>query len=151
MDRTALTLGPFTVTPYLVDHSAFDAYALLVEGGGRRLLCSGDLRTHGRKAAVFERLVREPPAAVDVLLLEGTNIREAPAPPRHSERYVEERCVELFNSTPGMVLTAYSAQNIDRLVTLFRTAKRTGRTLVLDLYAATIAVATGRDTIPQTD
>ena len=50
-----------------------------------------------------------------------------------------------------MVLTAYSAQNIDRLVTLFRAAKRTGRTLVLDLYAATIAVATGRDTIPQTD
>jgi ribonuclease J len=50
-----------------------------------------------------------------------------------------------------MVLAAYSAQNIDRLVTLFRAAKRSGRLLVLDLYAATIAQATGRSTIPQAD
>ncbi len=32
-DRVPLTIGPFTITPYLVDHSAFDAYALLVEAG----------------------------------------------------------------------------------------------------------------------
>ena len=112
---------------------------------------SGDLRAHGRKAGLFERLLREPPAAVDVLLLEGTNIRDDAAPPSLSERDVEERCVELFRSTSGMVLAAYSAQNIDRLVTLFRAAKRSGRLLVLDLYAATIARATGRETIPQAD
>jgi ribonuclease J len=75
---------------------------------------SGDLRAHGRKAALFERLLGEPPAAVDVLLLEGTNIRDngtLPTPP--SERDVEERCDALFRSAPGMVLAAYSAQNID--------------------------------------
>lgn len=44
MHRSALQLGPFTVTPYLVDDSAFDAYALLVEAVGRRVLYSGDLR-----------------------------------------------------------------------------------------------------------
>lgn len=41
-DGQALMLGPFTVTPLLVDHSAFESYALLVEAGGRRLLYSGD-------------------------------------------------------------------------------------------------------------
>ncbi len=50
-----------------------------------------------------------------------------------------------------MVLACYSAQNIDRLVTLFRAAKRCGRTLVMDLYAATMARATGRDSVPQAD
>ena len=30
-DRKPVEIGPFRVTPYLVDHSAFDAYALLVE------------------------------------------------------------------------------------------------------------------------
>ncbi len=150
-DRVPLKLGPFTVTPYLVDHSAFDAYALLVQAGSRRLLYSGDLRAHGRKAALFERLLREPPADVDVLLLEGTNIRAVAGPSGLSERDVEERCVELFDATEGMVLAAYSAQNIDRLVTLFRAATRSGRLLVLDLYTATIARATGRDTIPQAD
>lgn len=30
-------IGPFRLTPYLVDHSAFDAYALLIEAEGRRV------------------------------------------------------------------------------------------------------------------
>jgi ribonuclease J len=56
-DRVPLPLGPFTVTPYLVDHSTFDSYALLVEAGGRRLLYSGDLRAHGRKPGTVRRLL----------------------------------------------------------------------------------------------
>ena len=36
-DRAPLQLGPFVVTPFLVDHSAFDSYAILVEADGRRL------------------------------------------------------------------------------------------------------------------
>jgi ribonuclease J len=47
------------------------------------------------------------------------------------------------------VLALYSPQNIDRLVSLYRAAKRAGRLFVLDLYAATITAATGRGTIPQ--
>lgn len=151
VDRIPLQLEPFTVIPYLVDHSAFDAYALLVEAGGRRLLYSGDLRAHGRKSALFERLLAEPPRDVDVLLLEGTNIKTVPAPAGPSERDVEDRCVEVFNETEGMVLACYSAQNIDRLVTLFRATRRCARTLVMDLYTATMARATGRATIPQAD
>lgn len=154
-DREPLRLGPFTVTPFLMDHSAFDAYALLVEAGGRRLLYSGDLRAHGRKSALFERLIAEPPPDVDVLLLEGTNLRaedQRGGRAALSERELEARCVELFTRTSGMVLAAYSAQNIDRLVTLHRAARRSGRSLVLDLYATAIAKATGRPaTIPQGD
>ena len=69
-----MTLGPFRVTPYLVDHSAFDAYAMLIEAGGQRLFYTGDLRGHGRKAGSFERLLTEPPADIDTLLVEGTNL-----------------------------------------------------------------------------
>ena len=69
-----LQLGRFTVTPYLVDHSAFDAYALLVEADRRRLFYSGDLRSHGRKQRTMERLFRSPPTDVDVLLMEGTTV-----------------------------------------------------------------------------
>ena len=32
----AFTAGPFTITPYLTDHSAFDAHMLLVDVGGKR-------------------------------------------------------------------------------------------------------------------
>jgi len=34
VDRQPIHLGPFTITPYLVDHSAFDSYAVLVEADG---------------------------------------------------------------------------------------------------------------------
>ena len=35
-DREPFKVGDLTVTPYLVDHSAFDSYAVLVEGNGER-------------------------------------------------------------------------------------------------------------------
>ena len=95
--------------------------------------------------------MHEPPGHVDVLLLEGTNIRDGAGATGLSERDVEERCVELFEETDGMVLACYSPQNVDRLVSLFRAAKRSGRTLVMDLYAATMTRAAGRATIPQAD
>jgi ribonuclease J len=41
-----------------------------------------------------------------------------------------------------------SAQNLDRLVTAYRAARRSGRQLVVDLYGASVAAAT-RSTIPQ--
>ena len=122
-----LELGPFTVTPYLADHSAFDAYSLLVEAGGRRLFYTGDLRAHGRKAKLFDALVAHPPVA-DVLLMEGTNVRAAGGATVGSEASVEADLVATFESTPGLVATFSSAQNIDRLVTVYRAARRAGRT-----------------------
>lgn len=149
-DRKPLRIGPFTVTPYLNDHSAFDAYSLLIEADGRRLFYTGDFRGHGRKRGMFDRLLRDPPR-VDVLLMEGTNIRADADPDARgpSETDVEESLAALACRTRGIVLTAFSAQNIDRLVTTFRAAKRSGRELVVDLYAATIASATGLESIPQ--
>jgi ribonuclease J len=47
------TIGDFEITPYLMDHSAFDAYAFLVKAEGGTLFYSGDFRTHGRKAKAF--------------------------------------------------------------------------------------------------
>jgi mRNA degradation ribonuclease J1/J2 len=66
------TIGDFTITPYLVDHSAADAYAFLIEAEGKRLFYSGDLRSHGRKGILFENLVKRPIRDIDLLFLEGT-------------------------------------------------------------------------------
>src|SRR3954454_24203029 len=34
-DRHPLRVGQFTIRPFLVDHSGFDAYAMIVEAGGK--------------------------------------------------------------------------------------------------------------------
>jgi ribonuclease J len=96
-------------------------------------------------------LVDRPPKEIGVLVLEGTAVGRSQdeSETLASEQEVEERCVEVFRETAGMALACYSAQNIDRLVTVFRAAVRSGRELVVDLYGAAIAAATGRDSIPQ--
>jgi ribonuclease J len=149
--RESLQIGPFQVTSYLNDHSAFDAYSVLIEADGRRLFYTGDLRGHGRKAALFEELLRQPPKDVEVLLMEGTHISPETDGSElgPSESDVENACVETFRASKGMVLAMYSPQNVDRLVTVYRAAIRSGRILVMDLYTAAIAAATGRETIPQ--
>lgn len=144
-----LDVGPFRLTPYLVDHSAFDSYAILVEAGGQRLFYTGDLRAHGRKPGTFSLLLKQPPKGIGVLVLEGTRIGPGQARSELSETETEDRLAERCAETEGALLALFSPQNIDRLVTVFRAARRSGRELVLDLYGASVATATGRSTIPQ--
>lgn len=145
-------IGPFSITPYLVDHSAYDAYALLIECGGKRLFYSGDLRAHGRKAKLFNMLIHHPPDTIDTLLLEGTSLgRLSDEEHFPTESDVEEELLQLFKAARGLALVYTSAQNIDRLVSIMRAAKRCGRRLVIDLYAAAILEATGNANIPQSD
>jgi len=145
-----IQLGRFTVLPRLVDHSGFDAYAIEVEAGGKRLFYSGDLRAHGRKGSLFEALVTNPPLNIDTMLMEGSSLgRLADDQSFPSEAALEETFVDRFKATAGMALVACSAQNIDRVVTVYRAAKRTGRTLIVDAYAAEVLKATGQDSIPK--
>jgi ribonuclease J len=143
-----LQIGPFAITPHLLDHSGFDAYALEIEAGGRRLFYSGDLRAHGRKSALFERMLKKPPKNIDVMLMEGSSLGRLGGDEAFpSEQALEHAFIERFKATPGMVLVVCSAQNIDRVVTIYRAAKQTERTLIVDAYAAEIFKATGYDSI----
>lgn len=128
--------GSFRVTPLLTDHSAFDAYMLLIEVDGKRVLYSGDFRRHGRKSTLVQKLMDAPPQNLDALLLEGTNL--GTNKPTATESDLEEDFVELFKRISGRVFVSWSAQNIDRTVTLYRACLRAGRTLVVDLYTAEV-------------
>jgi ribonuclease J len=146
------TVGPFQVTPYLVDHSAYDAYSLLVEADGKRLFYSGDFRGHGRKSALFDRFVAHPPSHIDALLVEGSSISRLGADGTFpDESSIEAQLADTFHKTPGMALVHTSVQNIDRLVSIFRAARKAGRTLIIDLYAAAVLEATGNTNLPQSD
>ena len=150
-DREPFQLGPFRITPYLADHSAFDAYSLLVEADGKKLFYTGDIRGHGRKASMFAALLRDAPTDVDTLLMEGTQVGPSGEVIHGlpSEDAVEAACVDTFKGTAGLSLVTFSAQNIDRLVSIFRATKASGRDFVMDLYGASIARATGNENIPQ--
>ena len=151
--RAPFMLGPFTITPYLNDHCAFDAYSLLVEAGGSRLFYAGDFRGHGRRGTLFDELLLDPPADVDVLVCEGTGVHREdlgqPGEPEATEAQVEMDMAATFRATEGLVVVLSSPQNIDRLVTTYRAALRADRDVVVDLYGADVAAATGQATVPQ--
>jgi len=143
-----LAIGPFSVTPWRVDHSAYDAYSLLIEAGGRRLLYSGDIRSTGRKPRTL-KAIASAAQGVDALLLEGTRI-DGPED-LTTESDVEARAQELLLGTRGLGVAFFSAMNIDRLVSLYRAATKADRTFVMDLYTALVARSTGNPRVPQAE
>lgn len=137
--RGGFIRGDFRITPLLTDHSGFDAYMLLVEVDGRRLLYTGDFRNHGRKGKLVDGTISDPPRDIDVLIIEGTNL--GTDKPTMTEDDLEHRFFDLAQRTPGRLFVTWSAQNVDRTVTLYRAALRANRTLVVDLYTAEVLEA----------
>lgn len=130
-------VGDFEIMPFLVDHSAFDAYAFLIELEGKRLFYSGDFRAHGRKGILFKQMVERPPKNIDCLVMEGSALG------REDDQYkteteVEKRLVEVLRERKNITFIFASAQNIDRIVSAYRACLRTGSIFVIDVYAAFI-------------
>lgn len=138
--KKSIIIGDITITPYLCDHSAFDSYMLLCEADGERILYTGDFRGNGRKP--YDWLLSQLPGKVDKLICEGTTLsREGYV--AVTEQELEEQAVKLFRQHPGPVFVLQSSMNIDRIVTMYRAAKRSGRIFLEDLYMADITSAIG--------
>jgi len=130
-------IGDISITPYWADHSAFDAYSFLVEANGKSLFYSGDFRSHGRKAKAFYWFTHNAPQNVDYLLLEGTTISRDNNPFK-TEPEIENELIEVFKQQGKINLIYTSGQNIDRLTSIYRACKRTGKILVVDVYVAKV-------------
>lgn len=135
--REKLNVGDFEITPFLVDHSAFDALAFLIEAGGKRLFYSGDFRAHGRKGVLFKRMVENPSKNIDCLVMEGSTLGREDGQYK-TEAEVEKRLVEVLKERKNITFIFASAQNIDRIVSAYRACLRTGSIFVIDIYAAFI-------------
>ena len=135
-----IQVGDIKITPFLADHSAFDSYMILVEVEGKTLLYTGDFRSNGRKP--FDCLLSQLPQNIDALICEGTTLsRESYIP--ETETDLEEKAVELIKANKGPIFVLQSSMNIDRIVTVFRAAKRSGRLFFQDLYMAEITNSIG--------
>ena len=138
--KRSIVVGDITITPYLCDHSAFDSYMLLCESGGETILYTGDFRGNGRKP--YDWLLSELPSRVDKLICEGTTLSRIGYVPI-SEKELEEQAFECFKQTSGPIFVLQSSMNIDRIVTMYRAAKRCNRTFLEELYMADITSAIG--------
>ncbi|MBU1864554.1 MAG: MBL fold metallo-hydrolase [Candidatus Omnitrophica bacterium] len=148
--KRKLTIGDFVITPHLVDHSAFDALAFLIEADGKRVFYSGDFRGHGRKGVLFERMTEHPPEDIDCLIMEGSMLG------RSKQRYeneneVQKRIEEILKVSDTITFLFASSQNIDRIVSAYKACRRTHSIFVIDIYTAFILdkLRTVSEHIPQ--
>ncbi len=131
----SFSIGDFKITPYLVDHSAVDAFAFLIESNNIRVFYSGDFRAHGRKSVLFKRIIEKPPRNIDLLFMEGTmmNRKNDDFP---NEQSVENKISEVIKSQNNISFIISSSQNIDRIVSAYRSCLKTGKIFIIDLYTA---------------
>jgi ribonuclease J len=132
-NQKSITISDFKITPYLVDHSGFDAYAFLIEVEGKRIFYSGDFRGHGKKSSLFDRFIENPPKDIDYLIMEGTGINGKDGY-YEKEEELRDKLVRIFKEKKGLIFFDCSSQNIDRISSLYRACRRSGRILVIDPY-----------------
>lgn len=127
-------VGPFRITSYLMDHSGYDASALLIESENKKIFYTGDFRGHGRKSKVLERLVRNPIKDVDCLLMEGTTLGGNHNVGFETEFDVEGGLFKVFSGQRDVSFIMAAGSNIDRIVSIYKAVIDSKKTLVLDLY-----------------
>ena len=135
-----VSVGDISVTPVLCDHSAFGTFMFLIKASGKTVLYSADFRSTGRMD--FSALLDVLPE-VDVLITEGTTLSRGPDFHEPSEQELEDFAVETLTGHKGPTLVYLSAQNVDRIVTAYNAARRTGRRFIMDELTALVAETAG--------
>lgn len=130
-------VGDFKITPYLMDHSAFDAAAFEISDNEKSVIYTGDFRGHGRKGICLDNFINKAKKEADVLLIEGTMFGRQNEEVM-TELELENRLYKKIKDFEGPVLFQSSSQNIDRLVSFYKAASRLGKIFVVDVYTANV-------------
>lgn len=143
-----LAFGDISVTPFVVDHSAIDAYMFLIEADGKKILFTGDFREHGivGQNNRLERMITKYRIAADILITEGTmlsRIDETKSNPLRTERDLRKRAAELFRENKQSVILV-SSTNLDSIMEFYH-ALPDNMGFVCDAYQAKIMLAAMED------
>lgn len=144
-----LYFGDIKVTPYTIDHSAFDAYMLLVEAEGKRILHTGDFRMHGARGgkmpAVFEKYCKN----IDLLITEGTMLS------RIDEKVMTEHKLGMqadkLLRENKCVFAICSSTNIDTIAEFYNAAIKNKRLFIVceeDFQSEILNIVTQNSTSP---
>jgi len=130
----SISIEPFKITSYLMDHSGYDASSFLIEGENKKVFYTGDFRGHGRKSILFEGLLKQPVSDVDCLLMEGTTLGGKHHIGFENENDVEQALLKVFNHQKDVSFVMAAGSNVDRLVSLYKAARKSNKIMVIDLY-----------------
>ena len=130
-----VTIKDMKITPYIVDHSAYNSFMLLIEAEGKRILHTGDFRNHGYKGVLLEGTLKKI-GKIDLLITEGTTLSREQVKSKTETELVEDIVEKTKNY--DQVLMLMSTTNIDRVTTMQRVANKTGKTVIHDIVLSNV-------------
>lgn len=128
----SVKIGTLHVKPMPVDHSAAESFAYEITAGGKRILYTGDLRAHGNCAFLTRRFAHRKNQP-DYLLLEGTTLSR-PKGKAETEKALQARLQTTLSADDTLPLIYFSAQNLDRFISVYKAARKLKKTLIVDPY-----------------
>ncbi len=123
-----IVIGDMKVTPILVNHSAFDSYMFLIEAEGKRILHTGDFRTHGPINNNISEILNNI-GQVDVLICEHTTLSRLDET-FMSELVLQNEAVKLIKNNKYVFIMCAST-NIDRIASFYHANKEAGNKLFI--------------------
>lgn len=134
-DGVSFAIKDMTITPYIVDHSAYNSFMILIEANGKRILHTGDFRNHGYKGIVLPKILKKI-GKIDLLITEGTTLSRR----QIKSKTEEELSIEIAEKTKSydQVLMLMSTTNIDRVTTMQKVANRSGKTVIHDIVLSNV-------------
>ncbi len=136
--RKIVQIGDIQITPFMVSHSAYDAYMLLIQTPDKRILFTGDFRTHGYLGKGVEKVLRTYVKQVDVLIIEGTMLsrtEDSPIP----EASIQKMASDVM-TLHKYVFVQCSSTDLERLASIYAAARKAKpkSLFVVDDYQAEI-------------
>jgi len=126
-----IKIGDIEITPYRVDHSSYNSCMYLIEAEGKKVLHTGDFRLHGRKGIeTIDNLKKI--GKIDMLITEGTSLNRSVLE-YDTEEKLEFKISEYMKKF-DQVFIMQSSTNIDRTVSFVKSALKTGKNFILDLF-----------------
>ena len=120
--------GDIKVTPYSVDHSAYEAFMFLIETKDKTILHTGDFREHGHRGEkslipTIEFHVRKNGKRnVDTLIIEGTMLSRMNEDV-FTEKQLQNWAYEYFKEHRHVFLLC-SSTNLDTLASFYQAGKK---------------------------
>jgi ribonuclease J len=130
-------VGSVEFVPVHVDHSIPGAYGFIIHASGGTMVYTGDFRFHGPAGNMTQDFVdAAKDAKPDLLLTEGTRVREDDPKDNTSERSVLREATKAIGKGRRLVFSTFRGNDTDRVSTFDEAARSTGRRLVVSMKTA---------------
>jgi len=126
----SVAVGDISVMPFMIDHSAFDAYMFVIKADGKKILHTGGFRLQNIKGKL-RLILRMQTKNTDYIICEGTTLPRN-GEPSMSEHELRQKAAELM-SNAKYVFVMCASTNIDRIGAFYHANPR-GRLFVCDDY-----------------